>query len=64
MVLNQVPLNAGGDYGYYTNNYAYYSEAGDGEIPAQNGAMPPMKRRASMVAEGKDRLVLRERDKE
>ncbi len=27
VVLNQVPLNAGGDYGYYTNNYAYYSDA-------------------------------------
>jgi capsular exopolysaccharide synthesis family protein len=26
VVLNQVPANAGGDYGYYTNNYAYYSE--------------------------------------
>ena len=25
VVLNQVPLSAGGDYGYYTNNYAYYS---------------------------------------
>ena len=27
VVLNQVPLSAGGDYGYYTNNYAYYSDA-------------------------------------
>lgn len=26
VVLNQVPLNAGGDYGYYINNYAYYGD--------------------------------------
>jgi capsular exopolysaccharide synthesis family protein len=26
VVLNQVPANAGGDYGYYTDNYAYYSD--------------------------------------
>ncbi|OAM89290.1 polysaccharide biosynthesis tyrosine autokinase [Termitidicoccus mucosus] len=25
IVLNRVPKNAGDDYGYYTNNYAYYS---------------------------------------
>ncbi|MES2696651.1 MAG: polysaccharide biosynthesis tyrosine autokinase [Verrucomicrobiota bacterium] len=31
VVLNQVPLNAGGDYGYYTNNYSYYSESGGGK---------------------------------
>ncbi|MDB6128889.1 MAG: capsular exopolysaccharide family [Verrucomicrobia bacterium] len=28
VVLNQVPLNSGEDYGYYTNNYSYYSEGG------------------------------------
>jgi capsular exopolysaccharide synthesis family protein len=28
VVLTQVPLNAGGDYGYYTHNYSYYSEGG------------------------------------
>jgi polysaccharide biosynthesis transport protein len=27
VVLNQVSANAGGDYGYYTNNYAYYSDS-------------------------------------
>ncbi len=27
VVLNQVPHNAGGDYGYYTHNYAYYAES-------------------------------------
>ncbi|MFH1602464.1 MAG: hypothetical protein ABIH03_00980, partial [Pseudomonadota bacterium] len=26
VVLNQVSSNAGGDYGYYTHNYAYYSD--------------------------------------
>ena len=26
VVLNQVPLNSGDDYGYYTANYSYYSE--------------------------------------
>ena len=28
VVLNQVPHNSGEDYGYYTNNYSYYHEAG------------------------------------
>lgn len=28
VVLNQVPASAGGDYGYYTHNYAYYGESG------------------------------------
>jgi succinoglycan biosynthesis transport protein ExoP len=28
VVLNQVPHGAGDDYGYYTQNYAYYSEGG------------------------------------
>jgi hypothetical protein len=62
VVLNQVPLNAGGDYGCYTSNYAYYSDgarsrsrrSGDSrsDLPAAGGAAPE-----------KDRLVLRERDK-
>jgi succinoglycan biosynthesis transport protein ExoP len=26
VVLNQVPVNEGGDYGYYTSNYAYYGD--------------------------------------
>jgi hypothetical protein len=26
VVLNQVPMRSGEDYGYYTHNYAYYSE--------------------------------------
>ncbi len=28
VVLNQVPMNSGEDYGYYTNNYSYYNEGG------------------------------------
>jgi Mrp family chromosome partitioning ATPase len=28
VVLNQVPSDAGGDYAYYTNNYAYYGDSG------------------------------------
>ncbi len=53
VVLNQVPLNSGEDYGYYTNNYAYYSEhdhAGDKARPAV----------AAASASAGDKLVLRE----
>jgi capsular exopolysaccharide synthesis family protein len=64
VVLNQVPLNAGGDYGYYTNNYAYYSET-SGAKPRRNaesgsarGEVPEAPVRA------KDRLILREPGKE
>ena len=61
VVLNQVPASAGGDYGYYTSNYAYYSDTG-GE---------KSRRRSERGASGKgkpaggdkDRLVLREPDK-
>ncbi|MDB6095221.1 MAG: capsular exopolysaccharide family [Verrucomicrobia bacterium] len=41
VVLNQVPLNSGDDYGYYTNNYSYYSEGSSGK-----------KRRRSAKAKG------------
>lgn len=60
VVLNQVPANAGGEYGYYTNNYAYYSDASgakagrrsrsDGDKPAAGGGE-------------KDRLNLQEPDR-
>lgn len=30
VVLNQIPQNAGEDYGYYTKNYAYYSSGPNG----------------------------------
>lgn len=60
VVLNQVPLNAGGDYGYYTSNYAYYSDAGGSKRRKSERAASP----APRPADEKDRLVLRERDKE
>ena len=55
VVLNQVPLNSGEDYGYYTNNYAYYSDhsaekSRSGPAPATSGVG--------------DKLVLRESDEE
>ncbi|HWA09048.1 MAG TPA: polysaccharide biosynthesis tyrosine autokinase [Opitutaceae bacterium] len=39
VVLNQVPANAGDDYGYYTNNYSYYGESGSrkGRKSAKSG---------------------------
>lgn len=52
VVLNQVPLNAGGDYGYYTNNYAYY----------QNGSRRSRRASKRDSAPGKDSLDLRERE--
>jgi succinoglycan biosynthesis transport protein ExoP len=59
VVLNQVPLNAGGDYGYYTNNYAYYSDAGGktkrSRESRKSGGAPD--------ADTKDSLILREPDK-
>ena len=52
VVLTQVPLNSGEDYGYYTNNYSYYGDGGK-------------KRRKSASRGGKptnsgDELVLKE----
>jgi hypothetical protein len=61
VVLNQVPLNAGGDYGYYTSNYAYYSEPATAK--ARRG---PAEHAAPSAAAGpaqRDRLVLREPEK-
>jgi len=58
VVLNQVPLSAGGDYGYYTNNYAYYS---DGAAAKSKQESEPRTHPAPAVA--RDRLVLREPDK-
>jgi capsular exopolysaccharide synthesis family protein len=50
VVLNQVPPNSGEDYGYYTNNYAYYSDhSGEKTRPA-----------AANAGSAGDRLVLRE----
>ncbi len=52
VVLNQVPLHSGEDYGYYTNNYAYYSD-GSGDRARRH-------RTPTAVAAAKDKLVLRE----
>ena len=58
VVLNQVPANAGGDYGYYTDNYAYYSEG-------ESRKASRRERRADASAKSeKDRLILREPDGE
>jgi capsular exopolysaccharide synthesis family protein len=55
VVLNQVPLHSGEDYGYYTNNYAYYSD-GSGEKSRRTHS-------PSSVPATADRLVLSERDR-
>ena len=54
VVLNQVPLHSGEDYGYYTANYAYYSDG--------SGTKARSSRSAAKSAGGQDRLVLKERD--
>src|SRR4051812_13774887 len=60
VVLNQVPQNAGGDYGYYTNNYAYYTDAsGTKSKRSSERSSAPVKSGQSE----KDRLILREPDK-
>jgi capsular exopolysaccharide synthesis family protein len=53
VVLNQVPANSGGDYGYYTHNYAYYSETG-GKRRHSSAAKSPA------AGAPRDRLVLDE----
>jgi succinoglycan biosynthesis transport protein ExoP len=58
VVLTQVPLNTGGDYGYYTNNYSYYRERGRGrKEDAEVGRKP--KARSPKEGEG-EHLILRE----
>jgi capsular exopolysaccharide synthesis family protein len=57
VVLTQVPLNTGGDYGYYTDNYTYYSEPG-----RRGGRSSGSKTRAAKSSEP-ERLSLREPDK-
>ncbi len=52
VVLNQVPLHSGEDYGYYTNNYAYYSD------PAHE--KPSRKSGKFKSSGGADKLVLNE----
>jgi capsular exopolysaccharide synthesis family protein len=57
VVLNQVPANAGTDYGYYTNNYAYYGDASTRKATRRQDA-------AGSTGKGsggdKDKLILRE----
>jgi capsular exopolysaccharide synthesis family protein len=55
VVLNQVPSDAGEDYGYYTRNYDYYSErtrSGEGRPATPEGKAVPA-----------DRMRLREDDR-
>lgn len=56
VVLNQVPANAGEDYGYYTSNYAYYSE------PSRKKSRRSSKAQKRPGDDEKDRLVLQEPD--
>ena len=52
VVLNQVPTGSGEDYGYYTNNYSYYTH--EGAAPGQADGNTKNKRAT-------DRLELREK---
>ena len=61
VVLNQVPHNAGADYGYYTSNYAYYNETA-GEKRARRSADKAAAGPVARPSE-KDSLVLREPDR-
>ena len=54
VVLNQVPANAGEDYGYYTANYAYYSD--------HSGEKKTRRSRAPFAPPAGDKLVLHEPD--
>lgn len=61
VVLTQVPADAGGEYGYYTHSYAYYSE-GVGERRRRTSER---KKTAGAERPGqRDHLVLREPGKE
>lgn len=52
VVLNQVPLHSGEDYGYYTNNYSYYSDSSRGKSRRAE--------RSAAAASAGDRLELDE----
>ncbi|HTB81191.1 MAG TPA: polysaccharide biosynthesis tyrosine autokinase [Opitutaceae bacterium] len=51
VILNQVPDNAGDDYGYYTKNYAYYSDRREQDEKPKSAA----------AARPGEKLVLNER---
>ncbi len=55
VVLSQVPMNAGGDYGYYTNNYSYYSD-GSGRRHSSEKKRP----RGAASTREPEQLVLKE----
>jgi polysaccharide biosynthesis transport protein len=55
VVLNQVPADAGEDYGYYTRNYEYYGS----RERSGDGTRSPV----GPVPDGKDRIRLREEDR-
>ncbi len=57
VVLTQVPVNTGGDYGYYTSNYSYYSDRGEKRKRSSGKAS---RYPASAESGEGDRLVLRE----
>ena len=57
VVLNQVPLNSGEDYGYYTNNYAYYSDGSGAKSRRSRSSSSPH-------FTSTDKLVLSERGPE
>jgi capsular exopolysaccharide synthesis family protein len=56
VVLNQVPHGAGDDYGYYTQNYAYYGEGG--KRRKASGSAP----RVGNATGGTERIELTEPD--
>lgn len=58
VVLNQVPANAGEDYGYYTRNYEYYSARGQSD-----GAKRAAGSASGEKGDAKDRIRLREEDR-
>jgi capsular exopolysaccharide synthesis family protein len=66
VVLNQVPANAGGEYSYYTANYAYYSDQAGGRRrrSAKTAAAPEPGAKPAPATPEKDRLVLREPDRD
>jgi hypothetical protein len=54
VVLSRVPQGTGDDYGYYTKNYAYYSDRGHRKRSDGKSATPRT---------GPERLELRETDR-
>ncbi len=56
VVLNQVPTGTGEDYGYYTNNYSYYShELADGSTSGRNADGSRGKEKLELIEKTKRR---------